>query len=169
MMKFALALGVIILISSVFVNAYAQEEFTMKQTTPSGAVQVELFWPEIKYDEIRQFSVTFRDPSSGEPLNNVAFDLRITQGQDLIEDYDEVANGVMVLEVLFNNLGPATVDVNVKSVDAKAINEKVAFSVTVVPEFPLMIAAVMAVSMALVIASRFNSKKIRQFYSHFSG
>lgn len=169
MMKFALALGVI-LISSVFVNAYAQEEFTMKQTTPSGAVQVELFWPEIKYDEIRQFSVTFRDPSSGEPLNNVAFALRITQAQDLIEDYhDEVANGVMVQEVLFNNPGPATVDVNVKSVDAKAINEKVAFSVTVVPEFPLMIAAVMAVSMALVIASRFNSKKIRQFYSHFSG
>lgn len=168
-MKFALALGVI-LISSVFVNAYAQEEFTMKQTTPSGAVQVELFWPAIKYDEIRQFSVTFRDPSSGAPLNNVAFDLRITQGQDLIEDYhDEVANGVMVLEVLFNNPGSATVDVNVKSVDAKAINEKVAFSVTVVPEFPLTIAAVTVVSMALVIASRFNSKKMRQFYSHFSG
>ena len=39
-MKFALALGFIFLISSVFVNAYAQEEFTMKQTTPSGAVQV---------------------------------------------------------------------------------------------------------------------------------
>ncbi|MBI5133492.1 MAG: hypothetical protein HZA83_02155 [Thaumarchaeota archaeon] len=169
-MKFALALGVIILISSVFVNAYAQEEFTMKQTTPNGKVQVELFWPEIKYDEIRQFSVTFRDPSTAEPLNNVAFDLRITQGQDLIEDYhDEVANGVMVLEVLFNNSGPATVDVNVKGVDAKAINEKVTFSVTVVPEFPLMMAAITAVSMALVIAARFNSKKMRPFYSHFSG
>ena len=60
-------------------------------------------------------------------------------------------------------------DVNVKRVDAKAINEKVTFSVTVVPEFPLMIAVVMAVSMAPVIASRFNSKKIRPFYSHFSG
>ena len=161
MMKFALALGVI-LISSVFVNAYAQEEFTMKQTTKNGKVQVELFWPEIKYDEIRQFSVTFRDPSS-EPLNNVAFDLKIIQGQDMIEDYhDEVANGVMVLGVLFDNPGPATVDVNIKSVDTATINEKVTFSVTVVPEFPLMIAAVMALSMALVIASRFNgnTKKV---------
>lgn len=156
-MKFALALCVIILISSVFVNAYAQEEFTMKQTTPNGEVQVELFWPEIKYDELRQFSVTFRDPSNSEPLNNVAFDLRITQGQDMIENYhDEVANGVMVLEVLFNNPGPATVDVNVKSVDAKTINDKVTFSVTVVPEFPLMMAVVMAVSMALVIVQRSN-------------
>lgn len=161
-MKFALALGVI-LISSVFINAYAQEEFTMKQTTPNGKVQVELFWPEIKYDEIRQFSVIFRDPSTAEPLNNVAFDLRIMQGQGIIEDYhDEVANGVMVLEVLFDNPGPATVDVNVKSVGAKAINEKVAFSVTVVPEFPLMIAAIMSVSMALVIAARFNGSAKRR-------
>ncbi len=152
----AVLLGIIML--SFISSAYAQEEFTMKELTASGAVQVELVWPEIGIDEIRQFSVSFRDPSSNELLNNVAFDLVIMQADHVIEDYhDEVANGAMILEALFIDQGPATIDVNVKSVGDIPVNEKVTFSVNVVPEFPIMIAIVMAASMAIVIALRFNA------------
>ena len=152
----AVLLGIILL--SFISSAYAQEEFTMKELTASGTVQVELVWPEIGVDEVRQFSVSFRDPANNELLNDVAFDLVIMQADHVIEDYqDEVASGAMILEALFIDQGPATIDVNVKSVGDIPVNEKVAFSVNVVPEFPIMIAIVMAASMAIVIALRFNA------------
>ena len=152
----AILLGIILL--SFISSAYAQEEFTMKELTASGAVLVELTWPEIGIDEIRDFAVSFRDPANNELLNDVAFDLVIMQADHVIEDYnDEVANGAMTLQVLFEDTGPATIDVNVKSVDNTSINEKVTFSVNVVPEFPIMISIITAVSMAIVIALRFNA------------
>jgi hypothetical protein len=80
------------------------------------------------------------------------------QGEDLIENYrDQLANGARGFEVLFEEAGSATVHVNIKKVGDTIMYEKFTFSVNVVPEFPVMLAIVMAASMAMVIALRFNT------------
>ena len=146
-------------------SVYGQEEYTMKQLIPHGGIQVELIWPEdqdgsfkaIEVDEISNFTVRFVDSSSNKMVDSIAFDLVITQEEYLIENYhDEVADGEMVLQVLFIEKGPATIKVTVKSIGHIPVNELVTFSINVVPEFAFMAVIVMAVSMAIVITTRFN-------------
>ncbi len=147
----------VILILSSSMNVYSQEDYTLKELTASGNYQVELVWPDIQVDKISKFVVRFVDPSNDELMQQVNFDLLIMQGENLIENYhDEIADGIMVLEVLFIDTGSATIDVTIKSVGKKEVGEKTSFSVNVVPEFPLVLAAVMGISMLMVIALRLN-------------
>jgi hypothetical protein len=150
-------LGVILL--SLVSTAYAQQEPTMKQLTTDGTMQIEIVWPpDIYPDTIRTFIVRFVDPSSGAFINKVTFDVQVTQGDDLIESYrDQLANGARGFEVLFEEPGSATVHVNVKRVGDTVMDEKFTFSVNVVPEFPVMLAIVMAASMAIVVLIRFGN------------
>lgn len=149
-------LGIILL--PLISAAYAQQEYTMKQLTTDGTMQVEVVWPpDIYPDTIRTFIVRFVDPSSGAFINKVTFDVQVMQGEDLIENYrDQLANGARGFEVLFEEAGSATVHINMKKVGDTIMDEKFTFSVNVVPEFPVMLAIVMAASMAIVVLARFG-------------
>ena len=146
-------------------SVYGQEEYTMKQLIPHGGIQVELIWPEdqdgsfkaIEVDEINDFTVRFVDSSSNKMVDNIAFDLVIVQEGHLIENYhDELANGETILQYKFIEKGPATIKVTVKGIGNIPVNELVTFSINVIPEFAFMAVIVMAVSMAIVITTRFN-------------
>ena len=137
-------------------NVYAQGDYTLRELAPSGNYQIELVWPDIQVDKISKFVVRFVDPSNDELMQQVNFDLLIMQGENLIENYhDEIADGIMVLEVFFIDTGSATLDVTIKSV-GKEVGKKTSFSVNVVPELPLVLAVVMGISILMVIALRLN-------------
>lgn len=158
--KSALVLSLFFL-SFTFNYAYAQEPVIMEQVTPNGKIKVQLSWPEVLPDQLFNIGLTFVDPKTNKPLDNVSigYDVIVLQRNATIEKYDnqKTSTGFATFEVVFpvDGAGPAQVIIAVTSTtngsDSVKMDEMVSFNVQVVPEFPAMVAIVMGISIMMIV------------------
>lgn len=138
----------VIMISSLYdASAQESEPIILEQLSPSGQMLVKLEWPEVYPDEIYTFKVSFYDPATGKLLDNdtrLNYNVYITQFDHEVETYmhNLAINGAGEFDVLFapehEGLAEVIVELRVASHtsgDFTEYNEKVNFSVNVVPEF----------------------------------
>lgn len=152
-------------------HAYAEEPMVMEQVTPNGKVKVRLTWPEVLPDQLYNIGIKFLDANNGQVLNNasVTYDVIVRQQGATIEVYrnQNTSNGEATFEVVFpqDGTGPAEATVAVTSMTSTSgtvdMDETVSFNVQVVPEFPAMVAIVVAVSiMMIVVMARLSGKQL---------
>jgi len=147
-------------LSSVF--AQESEPIILEQLSPSGQVLVKLEWPEVYPHELYTLKVSFHDPNTGELLDNLRlnYNLAITQHDHPVELYEHnlSTDGTGYFEVFFpeDSEGLAEVIIELRLANDKAgniytYNEKVIFSVNVVPEFGLIMMVVLSIAFVPIL------------------
>jgi len=161
-MKKILAIFSSLIIFSSFSSVYAQEPIILEQVSPSGQVLVKLEWPEVYPDKVYTFKVSFHDPETGELLNDeirMVYDVTVLQHDHEVEYYKQnlTTDGTEEFEVFFpeESQGPAEIVVYLNaSTDhgfPTVYDEKVTFSVNVVPEFGVIAAIVLSIAFAPIL------------------
>ena len=164
--KSALALSSLLLPFTIN-YVYAQEPVIMEQVSDNGSVKVQLFWPEVLPDELYNIELRFLNPQSNEPITDLIYNVEVMQDEEPIEIYTDqhTADGRASFEVVFpeDGTGPAQVIVVVTGMGSGTTNmdESVVFNVQVVPEFPALLAIVMALPLlvAVVLSRKMKSNK----------
>ncbi|MCH7647014.1 MAG: hypothetical protein IIA83_00185 [Thaumarchaeota archaeon] len=167
-MKFVIVFLTIIISVSSF-NAYGQEPvemesepIVMEQVNLKVPIKVQLFWPEVLPDEIYDIQLSFLDPDTDELLDDktITFDIIVNTKDMRIETYQllNTTSGIHQFEVLFPEEHRDSVEViiNILRIDdgfeIKNINsEKITFSVKVVPEFGVVAAIILSMSLVPII------------------
>jgi len=124
-----------------------QEPIVLEQLTDDGSILVQLVWPEVGTDEIYDIEFSFLDPQTNEPITSIIhYQFSAMQGETIIEIWENSTNtGVSSEEVLYpeNMQGPTEIYIEILSItdDSGTIEnyQEVMFSVTVVPEFPIVV------------------------------
>jgi len=177
----------ILLVSSLLVDAYAQENgeevmepemeedlhpeehVIMEQLAYDGKIKVQLEWPEVYPKEVYSILVRILDAQTNEPFDKVSFSVVVYQNDEVIESYPNftATNGTDVFEVEYLEEGPSQILVRLWNVeDGEDIlnvkGEKVFFSVVVVPEFPFaLVVMVLSMIMILVLTKTHPITRIR--------
>ena len=137
-----------------------QEPIILEELLPSGQVLVKLQWPEIYPEELSTFKVSFHDPETGELLDGkladetfrLAYNVIVTQFDHPVEHYHQnlTTDGTGEFEILFpaDHEGMAKVTVELRALNRSSgetiwYDEKVNFSVNVVPEFGVIAMMIM--------------------------
>jgi len=149
---FAIIVSVLIFTSMSFAFA---EPILLEQLSPSEKILVKLEWPEVYPDEIYKFKVSFYDPNTGGLLDDIKlnYNILVSQHDHTVEVYEHnlATDGTGEFEVMFpkESEGPAEIVVELRAASDTGhtilYEEKVTFSVNVVPEFGV-IAAILAVA-----------------------
>ncbi len=158
----AILLSVIMISSLSSVFAQESEPIILEQLSPSGQVLVKLQWPEVYPHELYTLKVSFHDPNTGELLDNLRlnYNLAITQHDYPVEVYEHnlSTDGTGEFEVFFpeDSEGLAEVIVELRLANDKAgntytYNEKVIFSVNVIPEFGLIMMVVLSIAFVPIL------------------
>ena len=163
-MKTILAILLSVIIISSLSSVFAQESqpIVLEQLSPSGQVLVKLEWPEVYPHELYTIKVSFHDPNTGELLDNLRlnYNLAITQHDSPVEVYKHnlSTDGTGEFEVFFPEESEGLAEVivelriaNDKSGNMYTYNEKVIFSVNVVPEFGLIVMIVLSAAFVPIL------------------
>ena len=147
-----------VLVLSSVSSAYAQEPIVLEQISPSGQILVKLEWPELYPDELKTFKVSFYDPNTGKLLDHkLNYNIAVSQHDHPVEIYEHnmATDGTGEFEVLFpeESQGPAKVTVEIRAIDGDSVwyEETVEFEVTVVPEFGVIAAMIMAAAFVPIL------------------
>ena len=179
-MKKILVILLSVIVISSFSNVYAQEQTTqepmiLEQLSPSGKVLVNLEWPEVYPGELYTFKVSFHDPKTGKLLDDgirLNYNIEVLQYGHPIESYEHnlTTDGTGEFEVFFHeeSEGLAQVIVELRasshtSGDVIVYNEKVEFSVNVVPEFGVIAMIIFSIAFVPILLLS-KSKLMPKFY-----
>ena len=170
-MKKILAMLLSIIVVSSFSSVYAQEPIILEQLSPSGQILVKLQWPEVYPHELNNFKVSFHDPETGDLLDEIRlnYNIYVMQYDHEVEHYihNLTTDGTGDFEILFpeESQGLAEIVVELKASSdhgfATVYDEKVTFSVNVVPEFGVIAAIILSIAFVpilLVSKSKLFSK-----------
>ena len=140
-------------------NQDPQEELLFLQTL-NGAANVEVgIDQKIEHDIPLAFNLKFLDPVTGKLLENVNYSFLIEdmQGNTIINNPNQMAaTGVDIQTVTFSKIGPFNIQIEIESLgieppyDTK-YSGKTSAVITVIPEFPLGVLAVLIVVLSMGI------------------
>jgi len=158
--------------SNLYLNVFSQTQKagTLLLQTINGAINVELDMGEKSLDiqTPANFAFKFFDPKTGEPLENVnySFSIEDLEGNKIVNNQNQLAKeGIGTQNVQFSKPGPMTVIIDIEGIgndppyDTKFAGTTSAV-ITVVPEFPIGVLAVMiSILSAVIIMSRIMAFK----------
>ena len=128
----------------------------MSVKSSRGSVLVEIQWSPVEID-IEQdafFKLTFKDPETGEVLDNVRYDIMFMDEEgNMIAETHRSAQSKDIQIYRFDKAGTYTLMLK----NINDTGEDAMVSIKVVPEFPIAILLVMSIAMIIIVATRFRS------------
>lgn len=148
--------------SSIPSLEHQERQVALATTNKSFKIQVVWEPTEIKPNQIVRFDIKFMNYITNQPVGNIYYDFVVTKDEQVIKELRKsfAIDGTATHTVEFPSSGSFSVMVNVLGIGdfGEQQNERVAFDVKVVPEFPLSSVIVMASIVGLMIAiTRFTA------------
>lgn len=141
-----------------------QQERPVTLVTTNKSFKIQVIWEptEIKPNQIVRFDIKFMNYVTNQLVDNVYYDFVVTKDEQVIKELRKsfAIDGTVTHTVEFPSSGSFSVMVNVLGIGGfgEQQNERVAFDVKVVPEFPVSSVIVMASIVGLMIAiTRFTA------------
>ncbi|MEO9365531.1 MULTISPECIES: hypothetical protein [Candidatus Nitrosocaldus] len=126
----------------------------LRATSSKGSILVEMqFAPStINVNDTVYFRFTFKDPKTGEELKNVRYDVMLYDAHDKHIDRSHRSKTMRTVQVYDGSFFTEQGNYTLLLTDVNDTGESARFSITVVPEFPLGIAIVIASISLLIVA-----------------